>query len=57
MLEQEDTNMDFEGYCVKERQKRNIKNGTVEMTKSGRRIAKGKCPVCGATVTRFLPNK
>jgi hypothetical protein len=49
--------MDFEGYCVKERTKRNIKNGTVELTKSGRRIAKGKCPVCGATVTRFLPNK
>lgn len=49
--------MDFEGYCVKERKKVMVKNGTVEMTKSGRRIAKGKCPSCGGTVTRFLPNK
>ena len=51
--------MDFEGYCVssKCRTKRSIKNATVETTANGRRIAKGKCPVCGTTVTRFLPSK
>jgi hypothetical protein len=48
--------MDFEGYCVKCRQKRSIKNGRVEKTKSGRSAAKGTCPVCGTTVTRFLSN-
>lgn len=49
--------MDFEGYCVKCREKRSIKDATVEKTKSGRHMAKGKCPVCGTTVTRFLSNK
>ena len=46
--------MDFEGYCVKCRQKRSIKNGNVEKTESGRKVAKGTCPVCGTKVTRFL---
>ncbi len=49
--------MDFEGYCVKCREKRAIKNGTVEKTDKGRRIAKGTCPKCGTKVTRFLPSK
>jgi hypothetical protein len=46
--------MDYEGYCVKCRTKRNIKDGKVEKTTTGRSMAKGKCPVCGTTVTRFL---
>jgi hypothetical protein len=49
--------MDFEAYCVKCRAKRSIKNGTVEVSKSGRRMAKGVCPVCGTKVTRFLSSK
>ncbi len=49
--------MDFEGYCVKCREKRKVKNAKVEETKSGRPMAKGKCPVCGTTVTRFLSDK
>jgi Domain of unknown function (DUF5679) len=49
--------MDFEGYCVKCRTKRSIKNGKVEKTKSGRSAAKGTCPVCGTTVTRFISDK
>ncbi len=49
--------MDFEAYCVKCRAKRSIKNGTVEVSKSGRRMAKGICPVCGTKVTRFLSSK
>ena len=46
--------MDFEGYCVKCRAKRNVKNANVVKTAKGRPMAKGVCPVCGTTVTRFL---
>ncbi len=46
--------MDFEAYCVKCREKRDIKDGEVKDTPNGRRMAQGKCPVCGTTVTRFL---
>lgn len=49
--------MDFEGYCVKCRERRNIKNGAVTQTAKGRPMAKGICPVCGTTVTRFLSTK
>jgi hypothetical protein len=49
--------MDFEGYCVKCREKRAVTDGTVVKTESGRRMVKGKCPVCGTTVNRFLPNE
>ena len=49
--------MEFEGYCVKCRKKRTIKNAKVEKTAKGRPMAKGACPVCGTTVTRFLSAK
>ncbi|HEY62012.1 MAG: hypothetical protein J7L73_08985 [Anaerolineales bacterium] len=49
--------MDFEGYCVKCRKKQMIKDGKVEIAKNGRRMVKGKCPVCGTNVTRFLPKE
>ena len=49
--------MDFEGYCVKCREKREVKDGTVGETSKGRPMAKGKCPECGTTVTRFLSSK
>jgi hypothetical protein len=49
--------MDFEGYCVKCREKRDVKGGAVGETAKGRPMAKGKCPVCGTTVTRFLSAK
>jgi hypothetical protein len=49
--------MEFEGYCVKCRKKQTIKEGTVEETANGRRMAKGTCPECGTKVTRFLPSK
>jgi hypothetical protein len=49
--------MDFQGYCVKCRQTRSIKNGTVTQTAKGRPMAKGTCPHCGTTVTRFLSTK
>jgi hypothetical protein len=49
--------MDFEGYCVKDKKKVMVKNGTVVVSANGRRMAKGKCPECGTTVSRFLPSK
>jgi hypothetical protein len=49
--------MEFEGYCVKCRTKREIKEGTVGETSKGRPMAQGTCPVCGTKVTRFLPSK
>jgi len=49
--------MDYEGYCVKCKEKKFIKDGEEVMTANGRRMAKGKCPTCGTTVTRFLPKK
>jgi hypothetical protein len=49
--------MEFEGYCVKCRAKREIKAGTVVTTAKGRPMAKGVCPECETTVTRFLSAK
>ncbi|MCL7454526.1 MAG: DUF5679 domain-containing protein [Anaerolineae bacterium] len=49
--------MQFEGYCVKCRTKRTVTDGTVVKTSKGRSMAKGKCPECGTTVTRFLSAK
>ena len=48
---------DYEGYCVKCREKRPIKDATIAETKAGRKMAKGKCPKCGTTVNRFLASK
>ena len=49
--------MEFEGFCVKCRAKRQIKNGEVVKTSRGRPMGKGKCPVCGTIVTRFMSDK
>ncbi len=49
--------MDFEAYCVKCRKTVSVKAGTVETTAKGRPMAKGICPECGTTVTRFLSAK
>lgn len=45
----------FNGYCVKCKEKRDVTAPVeVTVTKSGRNMAKGKCPVCGTTVCRML---
>jgi len=44
-----------EAYCVKCKEKREF-DGIVHET-NGRRMAKGKCPVCNTTVTRILGKK
>lgn len=49
--------MEFEGYCVKCKTKRKIKDGTVVTTSNGRRMAKGTCPVCATKVNKFLPKE
>ena len=43
----------YNGYCVKCKEKRDFE-GEVEVSDSGRRMAKGKCPVCGTTMNRIL---
>lgn len=46
----------MEAYCVVCRRKVKMVNEKTVKLKNGRRAAKGKCPNCGTTVYRFLPN-
>ena len=48
-----ETAQTYNGYCVKCKEKRDFE-GNVEISKTGMRMAKGKCPVCGTTVNRIL---
>ena len=43
----------YEGYCVKCREKRSFE-GEVSVSDSGRRMAKGSCPVCSTKMARIL---
>jgi len=51
----------MEAYCVKCKAKKEMADGQeVEMKGKGgkpRRAMKGKCPDCGTTMFRILPNK
>ena len=42
-----------EFYCVKCKAKREAE-GKVVVSENGRRMAKGKCPVCGTNLNRIL---
>jgi hypothetical protein len=42
-----------EFYCVKCKEKREAE-GNVVVSDNGRRMAKGKCPVCGTNLNRIL---
>jgi hypothetical protein len=42
-----------DAYCVKCKEKRDFE-GHVVVSESGRRMAKGKCSVCGTTLNRIL---
>jgi hypothetical protein len=44
---------EYEGYCVKCREKRKF-DGEVQEMKNGRKAAQGKCPVCGTKMNRML---
>ncbi|MDO8614900.1 MAG: DUF5679 domain-containing protein [Dehalococcoidia bacterium] len=43
----------MEGYCLKCRTKREIKNATKVTLKNGRPATQGLCPVCGTKITRI----
>ncbi len=43
----------YNGYCVKCKEKRDFQ-GAVVTRDSGRRMAKGECPVCGTKMNRIL---
>lgn len=43
----------YNGYCLKCKEKRDF-DGTVTVSKSGMRMAKGTCPVCGSGISRIL---
>ncbi len=44
---------EIKAYCVKCKADRIIKD--VKITRAaGRRVAKGKCPVCGSEITHFM---
>ena len=47
---------EFNGYCVKCREKRDFSGQEVEMA-NGRRAAQGPCPVCGTKINRMLGAK
>ena len=49
-----DTGETYQGsfYCVKCKEKRDTEGNVVET--NGRRMAKGKCPVCGTNLNRIL---
>ncbi len=43
----------YEGYCVKCREKREFEGTEVELA-NGRRAAQGTCPECGTKINRML---
>jgi len=44
----------MEGYCVKCKSKREIKNSNEVTMKNGRKAMKGECPECGTGMFRIL---
>ena len=44
----------MEGYCVKCREKREIKDAKKVEMENGRTAMQGVCPVCGTKIVRFV---
>ena len=44
----------MEGYCVKCKAKKEIKDAAEVTMKNGRKAMKGKCPSCGTGMFRIL---
>lgn len=44
----------MDGYCLKCKQTREIKDLKYAKTSNGRTMAKGVCPVCSTTINKFL---
>ena len=53
----EDTGMATEAYCVKCREKREMKDAKEVTMKNGRNAMEGVCPVCGTKLFRMVGNK
>ena len=49
--------MATEAYCVKCREKREMRDEKEVTFDNGRRAMQGICPVCGTKMTRILPSK
>jgi hypothetical protein len=45
---------EIEAYCIKCKATRVMVGAQRVTTKNGRPAAKGKCPVCGSTMLKFL---
>ena len=45
--------MAIEAYCMKCKEKREMKDPAQGTTKNGKPITKGTCPVCGSTICRI----
>jgi hypothetical protein len=45
------------GWCARCRARHPMQQVTFEINASGRSIARGTCPVCGAAITRFVSRK
>ncbi len=43
----------MEGYCVKCRAKKTIKDAAATTLKNGRPATKGQCPDCGTTIVKI----
>ena len=44
----------MEGYCVKCKEKREIKDAKEVVMKNGRKAMKGSCPVCSTGMFRIM---
>jgi hypothetical protein len=51
--EEDLTVAEYEGYCVKCREKRKF-DGEVKEMANGRKAAQGTCPTCGTKMNRML---
>ena len=47
----------MEGYCVKCKSKKEMKNEEKITLKNGRQAVKGKCPDCGTAMFKILGKK
>ena len=48
---------EIDAYCVKCKATRRMVSPQLVITKNGRAAAKGKCPVCGTTMMKFLSQR
>lgn len=47
----------IQGYCMKCKEKREMRDPHEVTTKNGRLMYKGSCPVCGTTICKIASSK